>query len=347
MHVAANIDVFDLLRKIGSSEPNFYLKGYRDVPGIRTAVAHSTKPAGQRSANPTSGVPDHVIATARRAAGRARIAIHFMTTIENRQAAAPLRTAMLLRALSLVWLTGCALAAAAGPAPASSDVAVRYLVSIAGLDIGDAVFRYRLAPGQYAVSYDARFRFMVWGADLAAETTGAVADGALVPQAFRQTVESDEQRETTIVFNGVGEVADWGIDPPFDWEDDEPRVPIDGADLSSVLDPLSALVVVDAEGALPAGEVCGGTRRIFTGVTRFDLHGADGQANGDGAVTCRFRYRPVSGHRVGSRGVERLSDAVIPLELRHRPALGAWVPMRIALPTLVGELVIERAQVRR
>ena len=254
---------------------------------------------------------------------------------------------MLLRALCLVSLVGSVSMSGAGSALASSDVAVRYLVSIAGLDIGDAVFRYRLEPAEYAVSYDARFRFLVWGAELEAEATGAVAEGALVPGAFRQTVASDEQRETTIVFDGVGGVMDWGIEPPFDWEDDEPRVPIDGTDLASVLDPLSALVVVDAEGSLSAGEVCGGTRRIFTGVTRFDLHSADGVANGDGAITCRFRYRPVSGHRVGSRGVERLNDSVIPLDLNHRPGLGAWVPARIALPTLVGELVIERARVRR
>ena len=254
---------------------------------------------------------------------------------------------MLLRALCVVSLVGSLSVSAAGSAQASSDVAVRYLISIAGLGVGDAVFRYRLAPADYAVSYDARFRFLVWGAELEAEATGAVADGSLVPGAFRQTVASDEQRETTIVFNGSGGVTDWGIEPPFEWEDEEPRVPINGDDLASVLDPLSALVVVDTEGSMSAGEVCSGTRRIFTGVTRFDLHSAVGQANGDGAITCRFRYRPVSGHRVGSRGVERLSDAVIPLDLSHRPGLGAWVPNRVALPTLVGELVIERARVRR
>ena len=269
-----------------------------------------------------------------------------MGTIDNRQTARN-TPAMLLRALCLVSLIGSVSMSAASSAVASSDVAMRYLVSIGGLDIGDAVFRYRLEPAQYAVSYDARFRFLVWGAELEAEATGAVADGALVPDAFRQTVASDEQRETTIVFNGSGGVSDWGIEPPFEWEEEQPRVPIDGTDLAAVVDPLSALVVVDTEGSLSAGEVCGGTRRIFTGVTRFDLHSAVGQANGDGAITCRFQYRPVSGHRVGSRGVERLSDAIIPLDLAHRPRLGAWVPTRIALPTLVGELVIERAQVRR
>ena len=247
-------------------------------------------------------------------------------------------------------LLGAALAVlSAQPAQADREVRLRYVISLAGLTIGDAAFRYAVGVDDYQIDYTGRFSFLFWSADLDSGAAGSLRDDVLMPARYRLRVNSEETRQIVLDFNGDGTVERWSVDPPFDADEPEPepRVPIDPASLVDVHDPLSALVVPDPDGRLSTDALCAQERRIFSGATRFDLV-PDGAAPGDdGSVTCRFRYRPVSGHRVGSPAVDRAAETPLPVTLRYLADLGAWVPVRVSLPTRVGELVIARPEIRR
>ncbi|MEL6999994.1 MAG: hypothetical protein AAFP68_17175, partial [Pseudomonadota bacterium] len=62
----------------------------------------------------------------------------------------------------------------------------------------------------------------------------------------------------------------------------------------------------------------------------------------DSRVFCTVTYRALSGHRANSRGVERLSQpGEIEIAFDRLPG-GYWFPGRIALPTGIGTLTIDR-----
>ena len=252
------------------------------------------------------------------------------------------------------WHLGLAAAALAASLAMSEAVAVstdaaapgvEYSIALAGLTIGEARIQARIGESQYRLSYDIAFDLLVWSGSGRGEAIGRVTGDGLRPDSYRVAFSGRRERTISVDFAPDGRVTDYEVAPPFNTRRYGARVAILPDQLSGVVDPLTALIIPDAEGTLPAQAVCVPTRSVFSGAVRFDLETDALTEPEGGRVACSVTYRPVAGHRFESDGVERLSAAPLPVSLRHHPEAGAWLPERATFPTRFGDLVFEQVVV--
>ena len=249
-----------------------------------------------------------------------------------------------------IWMNGPAMATAEGPdvAAAGADPGVRYTLALAGLTIGEARIGADIGESTYRLSYDIAFDVVFWRGSGQGEAVGHVTAEGLRPDTYRVSFSGSTQREIAVDYTPDGNVAAFSVDPPFNSRRFGPRVAILPNQLQDVVDPLTALVVPDAMGTLPAESLCRPARSVFSGAARFDLaaepaaDGAEGPS--DGMVTCTVHYEPISGHRFQSEGVERLRATPLSVAFRHHAEIGAWLPERAPFPTRFGDLVFARTE---
>ena len=246
-------------------------------------------------------------------------------------------------------LTGAAMATADGPditaadADADADLGVRYSLALAGVPIGEARIGAVIGESAYRLSYDIAFELVFWSGSGRGEAVGRVTPEGLRPDTYRVSFSGRTQRAIAVDYTADGNVAAFSVDPPFNSRRFGPRVAILPDQLRGVVDPLTALVLPDAEGTRPGDALCGLGRSVFSGAARFDLAADTVEGPVDGMVTCTVFYEPISGHRFQSDGVERLRATPLSVVFRHHPEIGAWLPERAAFPTRLGDLVFARA----
>ena len=217
----------------------------------------------------------------------------------------------------------------------------RYRITIAGLPIGTARLRVAIDETAYAVEADAGFRFLFWGGSGTARAHGAREGEALRPERYRVDYEGTRRPGGAEIAFADGDAVAFASFPEPPAEFVEGRIEIAPEHLAGVLDPLSALVIPVPDTADPE-TVCHRVLPVFNGFTRFDLTLAGAAGNGPEGLGCAARYRPVSGHRPDSRGVERMMrpDA-FEIVLAPLGAL-AWAPSRIAVATRFGTVEVSR-----
>lgn len=231
-----------------------------------------------------------------------------------------------------------------GPATRGAEPGpgIGYTIALAGVPIGEARIMTEIGASDYRLAYDLSFEVLFWRAEGRGEAVGRVAEEGLRPDSYRVTFSGRRDRRIGVDFGPDGGVLDYTVEPPFDVRRYGPRVAILPEQLQGVIDPLTALVVPDADGTAEGTALCAPVRAVFSGAARFDLAAEVAEGPTDGRVTCAVSYAPVSGHRFQSDGVERLQAAPLPITLRHHPAIGAWLPERAVFPTGLGDLVIAR-----
>ena len=248
--------------------------------------------------------------------------------------------------------TGAALLAASlcagAEGRAARDAGVVYDLSIAGVPIGEATLRVVIDEARYRVEGTAEVGFLFWGGSGRAVSEGRATAEGLAPESYRLRYEGATRPGAIDIAFEDGRATRWERRP--DWTRDdaedarEARVALRAEDLAGVLDPLSALVIPAPEDIAPEA-LCRRVRPVFTGYTRFDLDlggAAPGPAGAPGAVVCAARYRPVSGHRVGSQRAERMQRPGA-FSVRLAPVgEGVWGPDRVALRTRFGTFELLR-----
>ncbi|MEL6792703.1 MAG: DUF3108 domain-containing protein [Pseudomonadota bacterium] len=232
-------------------------------------------------------------------------------------------------------------AAFAAPALASSEVDERYeyALSIAGIEIGDVVLEVDASDENYAVTIDGGYRFLFWSGAANIVTEGRHSEDGFSPRSYRsRLISSTREVRTEIDFDEAGvSNADFRSDPPFDPEEFGDRVPMKDGDLLGARDPISSFLIRAADGT----EACSGDLQVFSGIVRFDLK-LSPMAGGDpDRVVCKTEYRPISGHRVESEEVDRLSGEGLDVAL-FEIAPGLWAPERVGFRTRFGTLALER-----
>lgn len=238
-------------------------------------------------------------------------------------------------------IAALAVAAAAQPLSASRDGGAQFDLSVAGVPIGEASLSVQTDGETYVVDGAAAFGFLFWGGSGSARAEGATVAGGLRPAAFDMRYRGVTRPGQVEIDFHDGRAVRWSSVPPPSPEFLAERVDVSEADLAGVLDPLSALVIPAAAVGSPEA-ACQRVLPVFNGVTRFDLALTGAARSAGGVVDCVARYRPVSGHRPGSAGVERLTapDAVrvslAPLDGRF------WGPSRIAVATRFGTFEMVR-----
>lgn len=253
----------------------------------------------------------------------------------------------------LIGLTG-GLAVISAQGAAARDVRsvkARYVVSVAGVRIGDFDFNSQIDGQRYtidsATSIKLLFGTFKWSSR---SVTKGVVRGAIMPEAFEFNYRSNSKRFRTAVRFARGDVAALENHPPV--RPSRKRVPLRPEHLKDVMDPMSAIMAM-TRGA--GRNPCQGSFDVFEGRVRFKLsleakgkrripeRGNSGQPR-VGHV-CRIRFIPIAGHK-RNKTVQKLSrNSDMEVVLRPVPIADLFVPYLITVPTGYGTVSIASQRV--
>jgi hypothetical protein len=179
------------------------------------------------------------------------------------------------------------------------------------------------------------------------ETSGKVRSDRLVPTRFvSNVVEEGEKIDLRMTLDeGVATAVEVDGPPPGSG-----RVPISEAHRRGVIDPLTALLILNADaGAAPAPASCDRRLAIFDGRRRYDLllsfnridHVAD-QAYEGVVLVCNLLLQPIAGHRINSTIMTYIASRR-DMEIGFASIKGTRLlaPFRLSVPTLLGTMAIQ------
>lgn len=228
---------------------------------------------------------------------------------------------------------------------------IDYRISLLDLSVGQAQLSGDLGGGQYRINLNAKGAGLIgWLAGASGEgwSMGSASGSRVVPSthglSFR-TSKGEFNLRMTLAGGNINKIM---IDPPLIPRDD--RVPVQDAHMRNVVDPVGALVFLQAmSGTKLDTNSCNRTLPVFDGVGRFDIilsykatkqvkmQGFEGQV-----LVCSVRYKPISGHRTNRPVIAFMEDnRDIETWLALVPGTRALIPLRIYVKTMVGPLEIE------
>lgn len=216
------------------------------------------------------------------------------------------RISLLLAGLS-AGLHGIVPAAATADTSFSAD----FVVTLHGFIVARASFSGRVDGDHYDVDgklASAGIARVFARTDASAHASGRISAGAVQPDSFLLDYAQDDWSSKTAIAFRNGDAVSTDVEPKPEAPSDK-VIPITGADLKSVADPVAATLL--ARGT--AGQICGRTLRIYEGGTRIDVKlslKATGFVYGAGnrAVTCAGRFIPVAGMERGNKTYDFMRD---------------------------------------
>lgn len=258
------------------------------------------------------------------------------------------------QALRRTSFAAVALGLATSPA-AAELLKAHYTVSIVGLHVGDIFADGTLGHENYRITLNAKLSgiaAMISSLRIALSSSGTIRKTGPLPSAYAtSSANSNETRTLRMALSG-GNVRAVEIMPPLEFNGLE-RVPVTEDDKRNILDPTSALLMPVAAGEdLVGASACNRTLPIYDGYARFDIQ-LSFSGTRDVALpgykgpvsVCSAHYRPVSGHYVNSKSAKYMSENngievwLAPIEHAH-----LVVPLRVAMPTQSGHVVIEATE---
>jgi hypothetical protein len=254
-----------------------------------------------------------------------------------------------MRSRSRLAALSLALGLAAAPAGAATFSA-DYGIYLAGLTIGQADVASTIDGERYKLDVSAKLTGLVGvfvNGRGVATSTGAVANGRVVPATFAVTSRNSSESRTVRMGLQSGNVAAVDVTPPIEPHPD--RVPVADGHRRGVVDPVSALIMpMTAAEALDPAQ-CNRTIPVFDGASRFNVVlSHEGRRTVDKAgykgdvLVCRARWVPISGHRPSRAAVKFMAENQnMSVWLAPLDGTRVLAPLRIAVETMVGMSVIE------
>jgi hypothetical protein len=243
----------------------------------------------------------------------------------------------------------CLIAGAAGnSAHAQTRLKAHYTISMTGVSIGQIVWLIAIGDQRYTTSASGVLSALVKG-EGAVDTRGTIVDGRLAPKFFTSRINDDEGDSELRMSFDDGAVKELISQAPPPGKD---RVAVTEDDRRGVADPLSAVLIPAADGALAPAN-CDRVLSIFDGRRRYDLalsFKRIGKAKiergyAGPVLVCGVILKPIAGYRSDSLLVKYVAGRR-DMELWFAPVAGTPViaPIRVSMPTMIGTLEIEADQ---
>jgi hypothetical protein len=225
-----------------------------------------------------------------------------------------------------------------------------YSVSMTGIPVGKSAWTVKIGTDAYSVSADggaAGILSVLMTGKGTVETSGKVRSDRLVPTRFVSNVVEEGEKIDLRMTLDEGMATAVEVDGPPPGSD---RVPITEAHRRGVIDPLTALLILNADaGAAPAPASCDRRLAIFDGRRRYDLllsfnridHVAD-QAYEGAVLVCNLLLQPIAGHRINSTIMTYIASRR-DMEIGFASIKGTRLlaPFRLSVPTLLGTMAIQ------
>lgn len=252
---------------------------------------------------------------------------------------------LVFRALAVLV---AALLSLAGPALADpATYRGEYALSYLGLPIARANFDLSADDQSYSV------KGLIASAGLGAifddtrgnvSAAGRFSGNSIRPERFHADYVSGKKASVVDIQFSDGNVTEVTNVPPLKKRKHKDWVPLGADDLKAVIDPMAATFV--RAGSL--AEVCSSTVKLFDSELRADLvlspvstgkvsvKGYEGET-----VTCRLRFRPVSGYRTSKRSLEFLRTKGR-MMVAYAPVgkTGIYAPVLATVGTQIGTITV-------
>jgi hypothetical protein len=258
-------------------------------------------------------------------------------------------------AVAACLIAVAAAAMPASPANAQGKLDARYVVTLAGIQIGKGAWVIDIADDQYTAaasgSTSGMLQVFTSGTGSGA-SRGQVVAGRPVPASFASSVTSDRKTEEIRIVIERGNVKDYAVFPPL--MPSPERIPVTEAHRVGVHDPMTAsLIRVPGNGDPLRPDACPRLISVFDGRMRFDLslsfkrmdrvkaeRGYEGPV-----VVCSVQFTPVSGY-VPSRPAIKFLIQQRDIEVWLAPIASTRVvvPFRLVVPTPLGIGVLQATQ---
>lgn len=242
-----------------------------------------------------------------------------------------------------------------GVVRAQGKLDARYIATLTGVQIGQGAWVIDIGDDQFTAAASGMttglLRVFATGQGNGA-SRGTVRGDNLVPLTYVSTVNNDKRVEELRIVLSAGTVKDLVVDPPA--VPNPERIPLTDAHRRGVIDPMSAALIRVAGGNDPVSpEACRRTIPVFDGRMRFDLQlsfrrieKVQAQKGYQGPVAvCGVQFVPLAGY-VPERPAIKYLVAQRDMEIWLAPIAGTRivVPYRIAIPTPLGQGVLEATQ---
>jgi hypothetical protein len=246
-----------------------------------------------------------------------------------------LRSIMTVIAAYSVLATSLAAILAATPLGAAE---LTYDIYLGPLSVGTAKLSVESEGGSYSAKLKGDYGFLTNSGTVSVASKGILKSGKAVAGAFSSTVKGKETTVTKIAYAG-GTATEVTRTPAPKKSNLKNRIPVTDEQKAGIPDPLGALLAQASRAA--KGDPCTGTLSVFTGQDRLDLALSNGgERNGD--ILCNVKYIPISGHKKGDKGVERLRSADIKVAFPSASEGSLRFPSYVSVPIRFGKLIIEQ-----
>ena len=259
---------------------------------------------------------------------------------------------------ALVALLACTQAQAQGQAQSKSKAGARldarYVVTLAGLKLGEGSWVVDIVDDQFVASANGSTSGMarIFSSGTGITTAkGAIKNGQIVPASYAVAMKwgkKFEDLEMKLANGGVKEVS---INPPPIPHPD--RVPVTDAHRKNAMDPMSgSLLRVPGDGDLMVPDTCKQHTPIFDGRMRYDLtftYKRTEQVKVAGyqgpALVCSIYFAPLAGHVPDRQAIKYLMDQR-DMETWLVPIGGTrvMIPVRVVIPTPLGQGILQATQ---
>lgn len=241
-----------------------------------------------------------------------------------------------------------------GPAQAQARLDARYVVTLAGIKLGEGSWLVDVKDDRFSAeakgTTSGLARFFSSGSGTTA-SRGAIKNGQLVPANYAIHVKWGKKFEDLRFKLADGAVKDLTVLPPMVEHPD--RIRVTDAHKRNVLDPMTgSLLRVQGKGDLMAPEVCRQHAPIFDGRMRYDLtlaYKRTEQVSAAGytgpALVCAIYFAPLAGYVPDRTAVKYLIEQR-DMETWLVPIAGTrvMVPFKVVIPTPVGQGVLQATQ---
>lgn len=235
----------------------------------------------------------------------------------------------------------------------AGTIEAQYTITLAGLTIGKANLSGALEDKGFALTMNAAFTGLVGAVARgqgAASARGGVLQGNALSDGFSITISSGEKSRVLQISASGGSIRAVAIEPPFEPQPNENRIPVKDQHKIGVVDPLGALVM-PSRAADPMDKAnCNRKLQVFDGTQRFDVVlsyvGTQQVKSDEGysgpVLVCAARYVPIAGHRPDRKVLKFMAENRA-MDTWLAPVNGGsvLVPYRISVRTMIGTSVIE------
>jgi hypothetical protein len=234
-----------------------------------------------------------------------------------------------------------------------SKLDAQYTISAVGVSIGKSQITAQISDTQYSASATGQasgvLSILVKG-EGTASVRGSIANGRLRPAQFTAAIKKDnENSEIKMTLDGDS-VAELNAQSAVS---DTDRVPVTDDHRKGIVDPLTAVLLVNGSPGTMSDGICQRTLPIFDGRRRYDLDlkfsRMDQAKTAKGyqgpVVVCTVKFKPIAGHHPTSTLVQYLAGGR-EMELWLAPIKGTplLAPVRLTTTNTIGNLVVDADQ---